>query len=71
MFAAAAVALTLAGSALSIPLNGNFTLDKRVYNNARLSWYDPNVGYGSCGTWYQNTDMVSLQRACPWVRYSR
>ena len=61
MFAAAAVALTLAGSALALPLAGNFTLDKRVYNNARLSWYDPNVGYGSCGTWYQNSDMV---RAC-------
>ena len=48
MFAAAAL-LALAGSAVAVPLIGNFTIEKRAYTNARFTWYDVDVGYGACG----------------------
>ena len=57
MFATAAL-LALAGSAAAIPVIGNFTLEKRTYTNARFTWYDVDVGYGACGTWNQDSDMV-------------
>ena len=59
MFATAAF-FALAGSALAIPLHANSTLEKRVFNDARFTWYDTDAGYGSCGTWNQDSDMVSI-----------
>ena len=53
-----AVILALACAVLAVPFNA--TLGKRqTYSNARLTWYDPAVGYGACGLVYQNTDYVS------------
>ncbi|KAJ3555392.1 hypothetical protein NM688_g2600 [Phlebia brevispora] len=53
----AAALLTFASVALAMPLN--FTLSKRqTYSNERFTWYNVDVGLGSCGQEFQDSDFV-------------
>ena len=52
--------LAVAGSALAVPVQGNFTVDKRDYTDAKYTWYDITVGETACGGWYSSSDYVSV-----------
>lgn len=53
------LALALFGAAAAAPA----AIEKRTFTNARFTWYDVNIGYGACGTWNLDSDMVSVHLA--------